>query len=155
MVETVHLPLSIYCKPKNQTKKPPGSGFPRRLFLINTNKKKILHPGRCFTKPTLFMVVHNADCIPALFPGEKRAPSSVPSISALSNEDTPDSPPGYQMEKWNASLRRAFTPPWILNSLLPRIYPQQVISEKQVEKMIICVFWRPLWGGRNLNALLF
>ncbi|KAF2984202.1 hypothetical protein EK904_013336, partial [Melospiza melodia maxima] len=34
------------------------------------------------------------------------------------------------MEKWNAALRKTFTPPRILNSSLLRIYPQQNPSFK-------------------------
>lgn len=45
---------------------------------------------------------------------------------------------GHQSRQWNTFIRKAFTPPRVLKTLLLRIYPQQVLWPKSVEGDKFC-----------------
>lgn len=45
---------------------------------------------------------------------------------------------GHQSRQWNTFIRKAFTPPWVLKTLLLKIYPQQVLWPKSVEGDNFC-----------------
>lgn len=97
-------------------------------------KKKIPHPGRWFTKPVVFMTQYSLHSSQ----GPKREkgtwvqflPSWLYLIHILQA--------AHQSRKWNTFIWKVCTPPRILKSLLPRIYPQQVVWRKSIEHGNFC-----------------